>query len=161
MTPSTACINLIKRFEGLRLEAYQCSAKVWTIGYGSTMYPDGRKVKKGDTCTLAEAEEYLSEDVRKRSANVLALLPKTIQQYQFDAIVSFAYNVGIGALRNSTLLRKVKANPLDPTIANFVVVDGAPVVNSCEFLKWVKAGGVVLKGLVLRRAAEALMYQGK
>lgn len=161
MTPSKNCIDLIKKFEGLRLEAYQCSAKVWTIGYGSTMYPDGTKVKKGDTCTLAESEQYLSEDVRKRSANVLALLPPTIQQHQFDALVSFAYNLGIGALRGSTLLKKVKVNPLDATIANFVVIDGAPVVGSCEFLKWVKAGGVVLKGLVLRRAAEALMYQGK
>lgn len=161
MTPSKNCIDLIKKFEGLRLEAYQCSAKVWTIGYGSTMYPDGRKVKKGDTCTLQEAEQYLSEDVRKRSANVLALLPATIQQHQFDALVSFAYNLGIGALRGSTLLKKVKVNPSDPTIANFVVIDGAPVVGSCEFMKWVKGGGVVLKGLVLRRAAEALLYQGK
>ena len=145
MTPSKNCIDLIKKFEGLRLEAYQCSAKVWTIGYGSTMYPDGTKVKQGDTCTLEQAQEYLMQDLAKRSGNIATILPDDIKQNKFDALLSFAYNLGIGALKSSTLLKKVKLNQFDPSIPD-------------EFMKWVKAGGKVLKGLELRRKAEAELY---
>ena len=159
MTPSKECLDLIKRFEGYRSEAYQCSAKVWTIGWGTTRYPDGRAVKKGDTCSMDQAAEWLADDVAKRSMNVLALLPPTIKQSQFDALVSFSYNLGIGALRSSTLLRKIKVDSNDPTIYTYTKENGMPVVGSCEFLKWVKAGGKVLNGLILRRAAEADLYK--
>jgi len=159
MTPSKNCLDLIKKFEGYRSEAYQCSARVWTIGWGTTRYPDGKALKQGDTCTMEQAAQWLQDDVAKRSMSVLALLPKDTTQSQFDSLVSFAYNLGIGALRNSTLLRKMKADPNDPTIYTYTKENGMPVVGSCEFLKWVKAGGVVLNGLILRRAAEADLYR--
>jgi len=90
MQPSQNCINLIKRFEGLRLNAYLDSVGVPTIGWGTTMYPDGSKVKIGDTIISAQAEEYLMEDVKRRSA-AMGNLP--VNQNQFDAIICFAYNV--------------------------------------------------------------------
>lgn len=149
MKPSKDCLDIIKKFEGLRLKAYQCSANVWTIGYGTTVYPDGVKVKQGDKCTTEQADAYLLQDLNKRSLNVMALIvPTEIKQSQFDALLSFAYNLGIGALSKSTLLKKVKAAPTDPNIKD-------------EFLKWNKAGGKVLKGLQLRREAEAALYFSK
>lgn len=139
-------INLIKEFEGLRLKPYLCSANVPTIGYGNTFYEDGTKVKLTDKpITESRAIELLQFILINFEKHVDSYCRDDINQNQFDALVCFAYNVGTGALKSSTLLRKVNANPNDPTIRN-------------EFLKWTKAGGKQLSGLVRRRTAEANLY---
>ena len=142
MQPSQNCIDLIKRFEGLRLNAYLDSVGVPTIGWGTTMYPDGSKPKIGDTIVSAQAEEYLMEDIKRRSA-AMGVLP--VNQNQFDALVCFCYNVGLGAFNKSTLRKKVIANSNDPDIR-------------LQFRRWNKAGGQVLNGLTKRREAEADLY---
>lgn len=139
---STKGLNLIKQFEGLRLTAYRCSAGVLTIGYGHT----GSDVKEGLTITQAQAETLLKSDVKKFEIGVSALtagIPLT--QNQYDALVSFAYNVGLSAFESSTLLKKLRANPKDKTIAD-------------EFAKWNKAKGVVVAGLTNRRTQELQLY---
>lgn len=134
------------QWEGCRLTAYRCPAGVLTIGYGHT----GPDVTEGMTITAVQAVKLFNADIDRFAAMVekevqgIALRPR-----QFDAIVSIAYNIGIGALRKSTLLRKVKADPDDPAIR-------------AEFMKYVNArvGGVLkpLPGLVRRRRAEADHY---
>lgn len=140
-------INLIKTFEGIRLGAYLCPAGVATIGYGSTYYPDKTKVKMGDKLKdAAEADALLAVTVQPFENNVTALINGTqITTNQFNALVSFAFNLGTAALAKSTLLKKVKANPNDPSV-------------TIEFMKWVNAGGVKMEGLVRRRKAEAELY---
>jgi lysozyme len=140
-------INLIKTFEGIRLGAYLCPAGVATIGYGSTYYPDNTKVKMGDKLKdAAEADALLAVTVQPFENNVTALINGTqITTNQFNALVSFAFNLGTAALAKSTLLKKVKANPNDPSV-------------TIEFMKWVNAGGIKLEGLVRRRKAEAELY---
>lgn len=145
MKTSPTGIALIKQFEGFRSKAYLCPAKVWTIGYGTTKYPDGSKVKEGDVCTEKEATGYLTNDVKKFEKSVNSLVKAYITQNQFDALVSFTYNLGATNLKNSTLLKKINVNPLEPSIRN-------------EFLKWVNAGGKKLEGLVRRRKAESELY---
>jgi lysozyme len=138
--------DLIKQFEGCKLKAYKCPAGLWTISWGLTFYPDGRKVKEGDVITQQQAEEYFDAVVNDFAKDVDALVKSNVTANNFSAIVSFAYNVGIGNLKNSTLLKKVNANPKDATIP-------------AEFRKWVRANGEVLKGLVRRRDAEAKLYE--
>lgn len=139
-------IDLIKSFEGLVLKPYLCSAKVPTIGYGTTIYPNGVKVTLKDLpITEQIAETYLSHDLIYFEKNVDAYTTDLVNQNQFDALVSFAYNCGVGNLKSSTLLKKVNANPNDATISN-------------EFLRWNKAAGKPLKGLTNRRIAEATLY---
>lgn len=138
--------DLIKQFEGCKLKAYKCPAGLNTIGFGSTFYEDGTKVKEGDVITQARAEELLNNIVDKFGKEVDALVKSNVTDNNFAAIVSFAFNVGIGNLRKSTLLKKVNANPKDPSI-------------TAEFRKWVRANGEVLKGLVRRRDAEAKLYE--
>ena len=142
-------LELIKSFEGLRLNAYLCSAGVPTIGYGSTYYSNDVKVKLGDKITQEAAEVLLRKTVRSFEQNVAALLNGVqVNANQFDALVSFAFNLGTAALAKSTLLKKVKANPNDVTIIG-------------EFDKWVNAGGKKSKGLVIRRKMEAELYFSK
>lgn len=162
MQPSKACTDLIKQFEGFYAEAYLCPAGVPTIGWGTTAYPNGAKVKIGEKCTVVQAQEYLDSEVKEKAKEVAVLLNgKPFTQHQFDALVSFAYNLGTGALKGSTLLKKALINPNDISIANYKTGENnKPAVDSCEFLKWVRAGGVVYKGLVRRRAAEADLYKG-
>lgn len=139
-------IELIKQFEGLKLKPYLCSAGVPTIGYGNTFYDDGAKVKMTDpTISEGRAVQLLYFILSNFEKHVDTFCRDDINQQQFDALVCFAYNVGTGALKSSTLLRKVNANPNDPTIR-------------AEFLKWTRAGGKVLNGLVRRRTAEADLY---
>ena len=147
MKISQAGIDLIKSFEGLRLEAYKCSANVATIGFGSTFYPDFKPVKMGDKLkSIQEAEELLKITLIEFEKNVSALFYNVIlKQNQFDALVSFAFNLGTGALAGSSLFRKVKINPNDKSIA-------------LEFAKWVNAGGKKLPGLIRRRKAESDLY---
>ena len=130
---------MIKEFEGLRLKAYQCPGGVWTIGYGHTA-----GVKPGMVITKAQAEEYLKVDLIafERYLNGLGL---ALNQNQFDALVSFIYNVGTGNFSSSTLLRKVRENPQDNSIMD-------------EFLRWVYSKGRVLPGLQRRRLAEMKLY---
>jgi lysozyme len=138
--------GLIKQFEGCKLKAYQCSAGHWTIGFGNTFYEDGTKVKQGDVITQQRADElfdYILEDFINQ---IKPLIKSLLSDNNFSAIVSFAYNVGVNNLRRSTLLKKVNANPKDPSIR-------------AEFMKWVRANNVVLKGLVRRREAEAKLYE--
>ena len=134
-------LDLIKKYEGLRLEAYKCPAGVWTIGYGHT-----KGVVKGMKITKEEAEKLLQQDVSVFELQVINTVGK-LSDCKIDALVSFAYNVGIAAFRNSTLCRKVKANSDDPAIRN-------------EFMKWIYAGGKKLQGLERRRKEEAEMYFG-
>jgi lysozyme len=145
MKLNQAGIKLMHDFEGCKLTAYLCPANVATIGFGSTYYEDGKPVKLGDTITQERANELfnmIAEDFAKR---VRTLLRVTLNENQFSALVSFAYNAGVANLNKSTLLRKVNANPLDPTI-------------DAEFLKWNKANGQVLAGLTRRRQAESKLY---
>jgi lysozyme len=137
--------DLIKLFEGCKLVAYKCSAAKDTIGYGNTFYENGTSVKPGDKITQERANE-LFEIIAKEFANKVAPLVKSaVTPNQFAALTSFAYNAGIGNLKSSTLLKKVNANPNDPSIA-------------LEFAKWDKAGGKVLAGLTKRRASESKLY---
>jgi len=139
-------IDLIKKFEGLKLKPYLCSAGVPTIGYGNTFYETGKKVTLNDpVITEKRAEELLAHLLVSFEKYVDSYCRDDINQNQFDALVSFAYNLGPNSLKASTLLKKVNINPTDPTI-------------KLEFLKWTKAGGRVLKGLVLRRGSEAALY---
>ncbi|MDP4202757.1 MAG: lysozyme [Bacteroidota bacterium] len=149
-TVSDQCLQLIEQFEcGGNVEkylaAYKCPAGVWTIGIGTTVYPNGQKVKAGDVATKEQAYEYLQHDLKTTEVSVDSFTTDKINQHQFDALVSFAYNVGTGALKGSTLLKKVNVNPFDSTIR-------------AEFNKWVNGGGKVLPGLIKRRAAEADLY---
>lgn len=147
MIPSRKCIDLIKQFEGIYLQSYKCPASVWTIGYGSTFYENGKKVKEGEKITLKRADELLSWEVSMIASRMPDII---VNQNQYDALISFAYNVGMGALNRSTLLQKVIANPDDETIRD-------------EFMKWCKArvnGELrILKGLQRRRKAEADLYE--
>jgi lysozyme len=139
-------LDLIKSFEGLYLKPYLCPANVPTIGYGNTFYENGNKVTlKDPIITEARAIELLMSELGMYEQKVDSYCVDTINQNQFDALVSFCYNVGPGNLKSSTLLKKVNANPNDPTIRT-------------EFLKWNKGGGKVLAGLTRRRTAEANLY---
>jgi len=145
-TISAKGLELIKFFEGISLAPYLCSAGVPTIGFGCIRYPNGVKVTLHDAhISKSQAEEYLRHEVHQYELAVDALCVDTINQNQFDALTSFCYNLGANALRNSTLLKKVNANPYDPTIKD-------------EFARWNKAAGQVITGLVKRRQMEATHY---
>jgi len=145
---------LIAQFEGLRLKPYLCSAGVPTIGYGSTFYPSGRKVTMRDKPITQETAFWMLKQVANMFAkDVDSLVTSNINQNQFNALVSFAFNLGSDidadnipeGLGDSRLLKRVNANPNDPEIAR-------------EFVKWNKAGGRVLDGLTKRRLKEAELY---
>lgn len=135
------CIDLIKKFEGLKLESYKCPAGLWTIGYGNTQWENGIRVIENQVIDIQRAEKLLTFWVSKYADRINL----KVNQYQFDALVSFAYNVGITNFDSSTLKKKVIANPNDLTIRD-------------EFMKWVSSRGKQLPGLVKRRQAEANLY---
>ena len=142
-------IDLIKSFEGFSSKPYLCPAKIPTIGYGATFYPDGKKVTMKDAAiTEDKGIELLKSMLVKFEQYVDSYCIDTVSQSQFDALVSFCYNLGPANLKSSTLLKKVNANPNDESI-------------EAEFMKWTKAGGKTLKGLVRRREAEAKLYFNK
>lgn len=146
MVISKAGLDLIKKHEGFRNHPYLCPAGVPTIGYGTTFYPDGTKVTMDDPpVTQLKATEYLLEVVEQFEQGVKSVVTSDITQNQFDALVSFAYNLGMANLRRSTLLKKVNENPNDPSIKD-------------EFLRWINANGKPLKGLKKRRNMEAWVY---
>jgi lysozyme len=138
-------LSIIRKYEGLKLKAYKCPAGVWTIGFGATFYENGTKVKEGDVITRDRADKLLHYIAQKFLATIRPIITAKLTANQESALLSFAYNVGTDAFRRSTLLRKVNANPADPTIRQ-------------EFAKWIKAGGAVLPGLQRRRAEEADLY---
>lgn len=133
-------LELVKQFEGCKLKAYVCPAGILTIGYGST----GKHVKPGMVITQDQAEELLRSDLRRFEDAVAAAAPKATDN-QFSAMVSLAFNIGIGALQRSTVLRRHLAG------------DHAGAADA--FLMWNKAGGKVLAGLTRRREAEAALYR--
>jgi lysozyme len=136
----------ITKHEGLKLKPYLCPAKIPTIGYGNTYYGDGKRVTLLDKqITKQEALEMFKEIANKFAKRVDELVKTELTQNQFNALVSFAYNVGTGNFASSTLLKKVNKNPNDLTI-------------KAEFLRWNKAGGKVINGLTNRRIDEADLY---
>ncbi|BEM64186.1 lysozyme [Serratia marcescens] len=137
-------IELIKRFEGLELEAYQDSVGVWTIGYGWTQSVDGKKIAPGMRIDQATADRLLKCGIVQYEQGVNQLVKVRITQGQFDALVSFAYNLGLRSLSTSTLLRKLN--------------DGDKQGAADQFGRWVNAGSKRLDGLVTRRAAERRMF---
>lgn len=142
MKTSCAGLDLIKEHEGLSLTSYRCPAGVWTVGYGST-----KGVRPWTILTKARAEERLREDIEvaERAVEQVYYLQRGLKQCQYDALVSFVFNIGIKAFANSTLRKKVITNPDDPSIEN-------------EFKKWIYASGKPLAGLIFRRADEAELY---
>lgn len=143
MKTSNLGINLVCGFEGLRLKAYDDGVGVWTIGYGTTVI-NGVKVKKGDTCTAEQAKSYMAQDLKKFESAVNTAVKVPLNQNQFDALVSLTYNIGNGAFKSSTLLKKLNAKDYKGAAA--------------EFPKWNKAGGRVLNGLVKRRKIEMELF---
>lgn len=147
MQVSDAGIELIKSFEGFRANAYpdpKSGGDPWTVGYGTTKFPSGRPVKQGDKVTPGQAELYLREDVKKFANSVDALVTVPLKQCQYDALVSFVYNLGATNFRTSTLLKKLNARDYK----------GA----ADEFLRWVSPGSSVEAGLCRRRTAERDLF---
>lgn len=144
---SIKCLELIERFEGFSPKPYICPAGIPTIGIGFTYYPStGKRVTMQDKpIDRVTGYQILTQLLQQFERQVDSMTVDTVTQGQFDALVSFAFNCGTGNLKGSTLLKKVNANPNDPTIRD-------------EFMKWTKAGGKTLKGLVNRRQAEADLY---
>lgn len=144
MQTSDKGIALIKQFEGCKLTAYQDSVGVWTIGYGWTQPVDGKPILAGMTIKQETAERLLKTGLVSYESDVYRLVKVGLTQGQFDALVSFTYNLGARSLSTSTLLRKLNAG--DYTGA------------ADEFLRWNKAGGKVLNGLTRRREAERALF---
>ena len=139
METTKILFDKIKEFEGCRLQAYQDAARVWTIGYGHT-----KGVRRGDRITQEQADEYLREDIEEVERQVLAL-GLNLTQPQFDALVSFTFNVGIGNFKESTLLRFIREGRSENDIKR-------------QFRSWVYANGRMLPGLVKRREWESIRY---
>lgn len=135
-------VELIRHFEGCRFDAYLCPAGVWTIGYGHTA-----GVKEGDSIDQEAAEAFLIEDLETFERDVTNLVKVPLTQQQFDALVSWTFNLGAGNLAESTLLKKLN---------NYQYAEVPE-----QMMRWVRAGGKVLDGLVRRRAAEAALFQSK
>ena len=135
-------LSLIKKFEGCELEAYQCSAGVWTIGYGHT-----KGVAPGDSISQEEAEQMLVDELHEYESYVNEYVTVALSQNQFDALVSWVYNLGPANLKASTMLKVLNSGEYEDVPA--------------QMKRWNKAGGKVLEGLIRRREAEACLYQGK
>jgi lysozyme len=145
MQLSTNGLQFIKSFEGFKSSPYLDSANIPTIGYGTILYPNGTRVSMTDNpITELLAEQFLLHDISQKTAGVEHVVAGSVNQNQFDALVSFAYNLGLGSLRGSTLLKLVNENQFS---------DAAD-----EFLKWNHAGGQVVAGLTRRRLAEQQLF---
>jgi lysozyme len=138
-------IAIIRKYEGLRLQAYICPSGLPTIGFGATFYENGTRVQLGDKISRDRADQLLFFQVKLFSDEVRLTIKSNINDNQLGALVSFCFNVGGAAFGRSTLARKVNANPNDSTIRN-------------EFMRWTRGGGKVLPGLVKRREEEANLY---
>jgi lysozyme len=154
---SQKCIEQIKKDEGVRNRPYQCPALLWTVGVGHVIDPNHAKVPLADRKQLPipagwdrvlsadEIDEILRKDLNRFEAGVLRLIKVPLTQGQFDALVSFSFNVGLGNLQNSTLRMKVNRSEFEAAAEQFLV--------------WTKAGGKVLPGLVKRRTHEKEMFE--
>ena len=138
-------IAIIRKYEGLRLQAYICPSGLPTIGFGATFYENGSKVQLSDKITRERADQLLFFQVSLFTGEVRRTVKSNLNDNQLGALVSFCFNVGGGAFSRSTLAKKANANPNDPTIRN-------------EFMRWTRGGGKVLPGLVKRREEEANLY---
>ncbi len=141
---STNGIELLAQFEGLKLEAYLDSVRIPTIGYGTIKYPNGTRVKLGDKITKAQALEYKQHDLKEFESTVNTGVKVPLTQNQYDALVSLSYNIGSGAFKGSTLLKKLNSGDYK----------GA----ADAFLSWVNAGGKKVQGLVNRRQKERELF---
>ena len=135
---------LLKKFEGCKLKAYRCPAGVCTIGYGHTSAAGAPAVTDGMVITQQQCDDILRRDLVKYETAVHEMVEQPLTQHQFDVLVDFAYNAGVGNLKSSTLLKKVNAGQFDAVPA--------------ELMKWTKGGGKVLAGLVRRRQAESAWW---
>lgn len=141
MTTGSVGLDIIKHYEGLELHAYKDSVGVWTIGYGHT-----KGVYPGQTITKEQAENFLRDDVKWAESAVNRLVHAPLNQNQFDALVSWTFNLGSGNLASSTMLKRLNAYRFNDV--------------PCEMIRWNRAGGKVLKGLVKRRRSEAILFNG-
>ena len=137
-------MSLLEQFEGLRLEAYLDSAGIATIGWGSIKYPNGNKVKLGDKITKAQAKEYKLHDLKEFESTVNTSVKSPLTQNQYDALVSLSYNIGSGAFKNSTLLKKLNSGDYKGAAEQFPV--------------WNKVNSKKVQGLVNRREAERNLF---
>ena len=156
MNVSDRAINTIKHHEGVRQKPYRCPARLWTVGVGHVLYPDQGRLKIDDrdgfalkpednrVFSMEEVDGILKSDLQRFERGVATYCPVELTQGQFDALVSFAFNVGLGTLQRSTLRQKVLRGD----------TDGAAE----EFLKYCMAGGKILKGLQNRRKDERAMF---
>lgn len=145
MFASKKAYELIAKWEGFKGSPYLCPANIPTIGYGSTYYPDGRKVQLTDKpINEAKAMDILCQVSEYKVDGINRYLNIQLKQHQFDALVSFVYNVGLEAFRNSTMLRKINAGD----------IKGA----AKEFDRWVYSNGSKLRGLVRRREDEKRLF---
>ena len=142
MKTSVEGLALIKKFEGLELEAYQCAAGVWTIGYGHT-----KDVQPGDVWSESHANHMLEVELEEFEEYINDNVTVALSQNQFDALVSWVYNLGPANLKASTMLK----------VLNSGDYEGVPA----QIKRWNKAGGKVLEGLIRRREAEALLFTGR
>ena len=142
MNISQEGLSLIKKFEGCEYNAYKCAAGVWTIGYGHTA-----GVKEGDLVTQQEAENLLTKDLEEFEESVIEAVDMPMSQHQFDALVSWTFNLGPSNLNSSTMLKVLNKGDYEDVPA--------------QIKRWNKAGGKVLEGLTRRREAEALLFEGK
>ena len=135
-------LGLIKKFEGCELEAYKCAAGVWTIGYGST-----KGVKEGDSLTQEDADKLLRHEMNEYEGYIKDMVKIDLKQNEFDSLVSWVFNLGPANLKTSTMLKVINDNKLEEVPS--------------QMKRWNKANGKVLEGLIRRREAEALLFQGK
>jgi len=145
MNINAATRALIRKYEGCKLKAYLCPAGKWTIGWGSTFYQDGSSVKQGDVITQERADQLFIILLDQFAKEIRPLVRQDLNDNQFGALLSFAYNAGSTRFRNSTLRKMTIANPNNPQIRQ-------------EFMKWVNRGTPSEKGLTRRRTAEADLY---
>lgn len=149
MQASKLFYDKLIEFEGLKLEAYLDSASIPTIGIGTIKYPDGSKVRMGDVCSNEQALQWAKHDAERFEKALSVMVPATVTQQQFDALLLLMYNIGEAGLRGSTVMRLVKKNPTDPAI-------------KAAWMSWNKARvkGVLkeVRGLTIRRGKEYPMY---
>lgn len=138
-------VDLVKLFEGFSASPYRCPGGVWTIGYGTTRYPDGTRVSEyNDDCTREQAEEWLHDELVKAEQVVIRYCKPHLNENQRAALSSFVYNLGSGAFRASTLRRRINTGDWDDV--------------PHQMRRWNKAGGRVLPGLIRRRNAEVELW---
>ena len=139
MKVSQECVDLVKFFEGFEANAYLCPANVWTIGYGRT-----KDVREGDIIPEVQAERDVVEELEEFAEQVLNSVKVELTQNELDALTSWTYNLGVGNLQSSTLLKKLNTGDYESVPS--------------EMVRWNKAGGKVLAGLTKRREAEAELW---